>query len=407
MSDCPADGLMALEEALARMVAAAPAPNGRERLPLEEALGRVLAEPLVAGLDLPPFDASAMDGYAINSADFRPGITLEVSRRIAAGDPPEGPLPAATAARVMTGAPLPPGADTVIRQEECEARDGRVRLPQAIAPGRLVRPRGGHIARGEEVVAAGTRLGPAEIGLAASLGVAELVVRPRLRVALFSSGDELAQPGEALAPGRIYDANRPLLAALLARLGCRVIDLGPVADEAGVTAAALERAAAEGDLILSSGGVSVGEEDHIKRQVERLGRLDLWRIRIKPGKPLAFGSVAGTPFIGLPGNPVSSFVTFLLLAHPFILACQGAEGSLPAPLPVRADFDRKRPDGRRNFQRATLIRRDGELWARPYPSQDSATLLSVARSDGLLCIPEETTFEAGRVLDFYPFEAFF
>ncbi len=401
---CDEDSLIPLEQALERLLADARTAPRAEYVCLDQAHQRVVAETVTAPLALPPFAASAMDGYAVDSRSARSTQPLAVSQRIAAGQMPEQPLQPDRVARLFTGAPLPEGADTVIPQEACQVEGDRVRLPKEFTPGQFVRRPGSHVAEGTPVFEPGRRLGAADIGMLAALGISRVKVHGRLKVALLTTGNELVEPGRTLQPGQIYDANRYLLSSLLKNFDCEIISPPPVADEAKAVRHALSTAAQQADLIISCGGVSVGEEDYVKEAVTTLGELALWRLRIKPGKPLAFGRVGQTPFIGLPGNPVSSFVTFCLLARPYILKSQGMKEVGARSFPVRADFDQNQPDGRRNFLRVTLHEDDGgELWARPYRSQDSATLLSVSRCDGLLCIPEGETIQHGQRLRFTPF----
>ena len=424
---------MSLELALEQLLGAARPLAGQQSVATLEADGRVLAQDIRSALDVPGFDNSSMDGYAVSSAEVAAAVaagrSLPVSQRIPAGH--FGPaLQAGSVARIFTGAPVPEGADAVVMQEEAEVlADGSVRLLQAPAVGQFIRRRGEDIRQGEVVLAAGTRLGPAELGLAASLGLAELPLRPRLRVALFSTGDELVMPGEVapevMAPGAIYNSNRYFLAVLLKRLGCEVSDLGIVPDRREATLDALRAAAESHDLIITSGGVSVGEEDHVKPAVQQLGSLDLWQIAIKPGKPFAHGwiarpgqagqadeSASRCHFVGLPGNPVSSFVTFLLLVRPFLLRLQGitagqgvtpcgADG-LPPALALPAHFDWPRADRRREFLR---VRRNAAGGLDLFPNQSSGVLTSVAWCDGLVDLPAGQTVAHGELVNFIPLAA--
>jgi molybdopterin molybdotransferase len=398
------DGLLSYEQAVERLLTAAQPLTETEPVALQAALGRVLAAPLVSVIDVPGWDNSAMDGYALRAADAAaPGVRLAVSQRIPAGAAPR-PLASGTAARIFTGAPIPEGADAVVMQEACSADADGVTVNAAVQPGDNVRRRGEDIAAGAEILPAGTRLQPQHIGLAASVGVAELAVYRRLKVALFASGDELVMPGEPLPPGAIYNSNLFTATGLLQALGCEVIDLGIVEDTLEATMAALRRGAAEADMVIASGGVSVGEEDHVKPAVQRLGSLDLWRIAIRPGKPVAFGHVDGTPFLGTPGNPVSLFVTFLLFARPFLLKRMGAVDWLPKALQVSAGFAWPRPDKRREFHRARLEHdQEGRLVVQVHPSRSSGVLSSVAWADGLVVIPEGQAVERGDVVDYLPF----
>lgn len=398
------DGLTGYDEAVSRLVDAAAPLTEVESIPLTEALGRVLVEPVRSALDVPGWDYSAMDGYAVRAAECTAeGVVLPVSQRVPAGAAP-APLQPGTAARIFTGAPLPDGADAIVIQEVCEPAGGQVRVNAAAAAGENVRRRGEDIRAGEIVVEAGTRLAPQHIGLAASVGVADLTVTRRPRVALFASGDELVMPGAPLGPGKIYNSNLFTATALLQALGCEVVDLGIVEDSLEATKAAMRHGAEAADLVLASGGVSVGEEDHVKPAVTALGTLDLWRLAIRPGKPLAFGRIGDTPFIGSPGNPVSLFVTFLLFVRPYLLHLQGRADWRPAMLRVTAGFDWPRPDKRREFHRARLERTpDGASQVKVHPSRSSGVLSSVTWANGLVVIPEGQKIQAGDPVEFMPF----
>lgn len=364
------------------------------------AAGRVLAVALHSTIDQPPMDNSAMDGYAVRTADVPvAGTRLPVSQRIPAGSVGHALQPG-TAARIFTGAPLPEGADAVVMQELCEHEGEHVVINTVPAVGEFVRRRGHDVAAGAEVLPAGLRLTPQALALAASVGAAQLPVYRRLKVALFSTGSELVMPGEPLPPGAIYNSNRFMLRNLLAGLGCEVEDFGIIPDRLAATREALRRAAEGHDLILSSGGVSVGEEDHVKPAVEAEGSLDLWRIAMKPGKPLAYGRVHGAAFIGLPGNPVSSFVTFLMMVRPFVLASQGAGEVLPQSLMLRADFDWPKPDRRREFLRARMNAQGGiEL----FRNQASSALNSTVWANGLVDIPAGKAVVRGEIVRFLPY----
>ena len=398
------DGLLSYEAAVDQLVGAAKPIIEQQRVGLREALGRVIAESLVSSIDVPGWDYSAMDGYAVRASDCAAsGTRLPVSQRLPAGVSPQ-PLEAGTAARIFTGAPIPGGADAVVMQEVCTESGDGVRIDTAVAPGANIRRRGEDISAGSELVGPGTRLLPQHLGLAASVGVAELAVCRRPRVALFASGDELLMPGEALAPGKIYNSNLFTATGLLQALGCDVIELGIVQDSLEATRAALERGAAEADLVLASGGVSVGEEDHVKPAVETLGSLDMWKIAIRPGKPVAFGHIGATPFIGSPGNPVSLFVTFLLFVRPFLLRLQGRADWRLQPMRAKADFDWPRPDKRREFQRARLeFDAAGEPRLTVHPSRSSGVLSSVTWANGLVVIPEGQAIQFGDEVEFLPF----
>ena len=408
MADCGCDShqsaLKPMQEALDYLLAQAKPLSETEQVPLTEALGRVLAEPVRSQVDVPPWDNSAMDGYAVNTRDLGDNPTLRIAQRIPAGSSGT-PLEPATAARIFTGAPVPEGADAVVMQEVCEAEGENLRILELPKPGANIRRAGEDILQGEEVLARGTRLQPQQLGLAASVGVAELSVYRRLKVAIFSSGDELVMPGGELGPGQIYNSNGFTLRGLVERLGCEVIELGMVEDTLDATCSALERGAREADLILASGGVSVGEEDHVKPAVERLGSLDLWKVAIRPGKPLAFGHVAQTPFIGAPGNPVSLFVTVMVFARPFLLRMQGVEQDyLPTPLRATAAFEKGDNDKRQEYARGRLEMDDeGRAVVRLYANRSSGVLSSVAWANGLAVLPPLTAVAPGDTIEFIPF----
>ena len=406
--DCFAvDGpLQSIEAATVRMLAQVPVVAGLEAVALAEADGRIAGEDAYARNALPPFDNAAVDGYAVRAADLAgaDGAVLAVSGRVAAGDAAACVLAPGTAARIFTGAPIPVGADTVVMQEVVRGEGRGVRLPPGVMRGANVRRAGEDVSCGDLVIPAGRRLGPGDLALAAAAGLDTLGVRRRLRVAVFSTGDELVEPGIPLRPGAIHDANRVMLAALLGRLGARVSDLGILRDDPAALARRLAAAAADHDLVLTSGGVSVGEEDHVKGVVEALGRLVLWRLAIKPGKPMAMGVIGGTPFVGLPGNPVAAYVTLLFVVRPLLARLGGADFSMPLPQPVRAGFAHRRAPGRREFLRVGLVRAaDGGIEARKDPRQGSGMLASLAGSDGLAEIREETgDVGVGDTLGFYP-----
>jgi molybdopterin molybdotransferase len=393
--------LLDFDAALAELLALAEPPAAAETVPTQAALGRVLAADQVSTLDVPPMDNAQMDGWAVRVADLAAGAPLPVSQRIPAGAV-AAPLAAGTVARIFTGAPLPAGADAVVMQEQATPDGERVRFAAVPPAGEWIRRTGEDIRRGATILAAGARLSPQALGLAASVGLAALPVRPRLRVACFFTGDELAMPGEPLAPGAIYNSNRFVLGAQLRRLDCEVRDLGIVPDTLAATRAALREAAREADLIVTSGGMSVGEEDHVKPALQAEGELRTWQIAIKPGKPLAWGRVrrdggGHAHFVGLPGNPVSSFVTFLLFVRPFVLRLQGAAGVAPRALALRADFDWPRPDRRREFLRARLNEAGGlDL----FPHQGSAVMTSTVWADGLVDNPPDRPIRRGDVVRF-------
>lgn len=382
---------------------------GTETVPTLYAEGRVLAEDVVSSIDVPAWDNSQMDGYAVRAANLAAAtnaspVNLPVSQRIPAGTAGSA-LKEGTCARIFTGAPIPPGADTVVAQEDVTVNsDGTVRFVKASKTGEWVRRRACDIASGSVVAHTGRVLEPAVLGLMASVGCGYVKVYRHLRVGLFFSGSELVSPGEPLPEGGIYNSNRYTLRALLKRLDCEVHDLGSVPDTLEATREAFEKAAKTADVIISSGGMSVGEEDHIKPAVESLGRIDMWRVALKPGKPVALGEVCGKPFIGLPGNPVSSFVTFLLLARPYILKLQGRADLQAMPVQVRADFEWTKPGTREEFVR---VRRNSAGGLDLYHTQNSQVLTSCAWADGLVDIAAGTTVKKGDIVLYYPFGELF
>jgi molybdopterin molybdotransferase len=408
MSEGKRPPLMPLDEALARLLENAQPRLGTERVSTFEADGRVLAQDVVSALTVPPRDNSSMDGYAVRAADCaRPGAVLSVAQRIPAGSVGT-PLAAGSAARIFTGAQIPDGADAVVMQEDTAALEGdglgQVRIELSPTAGQWIRRAGEDVASGDVVLHKGERLMPQALGLAASIGMHALEVSRRPRVALLSTGDELVMPGEVapadMKPGAIYNSNRFFMRALLRRLGCEVSDLGIVPDKREATIDALRQAAASNDLIVTTGGVSVGEEDHIKAAVQALGSLELWSLSMKPGKPFAYGRIGEAHICGLPGNPVSSFLTFLLLVRPFLLTLQGASRVALQPVPMRADFDWPRADRRREFLRA---RRNAAGGLNLFPNQSSGVLTSTVWGDGVIDTPAGQPFKAGDVVQFVPF----
>ena len=398
--------MLTMAEALVALMAGVRPLTATETVDTLDANGRVLAAPVTSTLRVPPADNTSMDGYVMRAADVpAPGTRLPVSQRIPAGHVGTA-LAAGTAARIFTGGLIPPGADAVVMQEQCVAEGDAVIVNHVPASGEWIRRAGEDIETGAEILPAGTRLTPQALGLAASVGQAKLDVVRRVRVAVFFTGDELAMPGEPLKPGAIYNSNRYTLRGLLQALGCEVSDLGIVPDRRDATRAALREAARAHDLILTSGGVSVGEEDHLKPSVEAEGRLDLWQVAIKPGKPLAFGAVrrGDVPgealFLGLPGNPVSSFVTFLIAVRPVLLALQGVPHVEPRGLALRADFDWRRPDARREFLRA---RRNPDGALELFANQSSGVLTSAVWAEGLIDNPPGRAIARGDAVRFLPF----
>src|ERR1700744_231332 len=404
--DCFAFGgpLMSVDEAVGLITSRVTAVVDTESATLIDADGRIIARELVAPLPLPPFTNSAVDGYAVRREDLPHGKeqTFPVTGRVAAGVSGDT-AKAGHAVRIFTGAPMPDGADTVFMQEDVRLDDrGDVVLPAGLKAGANVRPAGEDIPLGHLALKAGSRLRPQDIALAAAFGLTRLDVVRRLRVAVFSTGDELASPGAPRATAQLYDSNRFMLMAMLKRLGCEVSDLGILRDEPAPLAQALQRAASQHDLLLTTGGVSTGEEDHVKSAVESVGRLVLWRVAIKPGRPVAMGIISGTPFIGLPGNPVASFVTFVHVVRPVVLALSGATPAPLLPMPVRAAFSYRKKSGRREYVRVTLRQSaDGALEALKFPREGAGLLSSLVDTDGLVELPESiTSVEPGGIVGF-------
>jgi len=395
--------MKSLEETRALMLAQLPAqPPHSARLPLSAALGRILAETVVSPVDVPPWDNSAVDGYAFQAAGVAPGeLVLPVSQRIPAGRAPEPLLPG-TAARIFTGACLPDGADTVLMQEDCREQDGQVHSSWRFQPADNVRRRGQDIAQGQPVLARGARLRPQEIGLLASVGCTDVTVQ-QLRVAIVSTGDELVEPGQPLGPAKIYNSNRFTLMGLLQSLGCEVIDGGAVADDPDALKARLLQLLPQADAVISSGGVSVGEEDHVREVMAQLGRIEQWKLAIKPGKPFAFGWLQQKPYFGLPGNPAAVLATFLLLVKPYLQAWMGCDASQVIPVPAHAGFSVRKPAKRQVYLMVRRIWRDGEVWLQSSSQQSSGVLSSACWADGWACIPPDTTVAEGDQVKFYPF----
>mgnify|MGYP000302954502 CR=1 FL=1 len=402
----PRAPLKPLDAALAELLAHALLLFPAEYVSTFDADGRVLAQDLMASLDVPAHDNSAMDGYAVRCADWKNAATaFDVNQRIAAGSTGDV-LGAGCAARIFTGAPVPEGADAIVMQEDCVVDGSQLRLQTQPKLGQWIRRRGEDVLSGTAALRKGERIAPASLGLAASIGFDQLLVAPRVRVALFSTGDELVMPGDVapvdMKPGAIYNSNRFFLRALLHRLGCVVTDMGIVPDKLDATIAALKTASIAHDLVLTSGGVSVGEEDHIKPAVQTLGQLNLWQIAIKPGKPFACGKIQTAHFIGLPGNPVSSFVTFLLLVRPFIRKLQGATRIAPDSIAAYAHFNWPEDDKRREFLR---VRRNLAGGLDLFDNQSSGVLTSAVWADGLVDNPAGTAIAHGDTVRFIPFSS--
>jgi len=407
--DCFAFGgnLLTADEALAILHRRIRPVTGREDIALADGLGRVLAADVTAGTDVPAFDNAAVDGFALRAADLAADgpTTLQVAGRAAAGHPEQRPLAAGEAVRIFTGAMLPAGADTVVMQEDVDARDGRVVVPAGLSEGANRRRAGEDSRAGAVVLQTGRRLRPQDLALAASVGCTRLPVYERLRVAVFSTGDELREPGDTLPPGAVHDANRYMLLALLQSLGAVASDLGILPDDREVVQTALAEAAGTHQLLLTSGGVSTGEEDHVRAAVEALGQLHFWRLAIKPGRPLALGQVGGTAFVGLPGNPVAVMVCFLRFARPLVLGLGGASAPPPRYYRVPAGFDLKKKPGRREWLRARLVDGTDGPVAERFARQGSGIISSLVGSDGLVEIAEEVTqVNQGDVIDFLPFD---
>jgi molybdopterin molybdotransferase len=404
--DCFAFGgpMMLVDEAVAIIAARVKAVEEAETVALAAADGRILARDISAPLPLPPFTNSAVDGYAVASRDLPldQEQTFPVTGRVQAGATAQAPVKPGQAMRIFTGAPMPEGADTVFMQEDVRVEEGNVVLPAGLRPGANVRPAGEDIALGHAALKAGQRLRPQDVALAAAFGLTKIEVNRRIRVAVFSTGNELVSPGESRAAAQLFDSNRFMLMAMLARLGCKVSDLGILRDERASLASALRKVAGSHDLILTTGGVSTGEEDHVKAGVESAGKLVLWRMAIKPGRPVAMGIIGGTPLIGLPGNPVASFVTFVHVVRPTVLALMGAAQERLVPMPVRAAFSYKKKSGRREYVRVSLRKAaDGVLEAAKFPREGAGLLSSLVDTDGLVELGEAVTqVEPGQMVGF-------
>lgn len=397
-----AANLTPVEEAIEHLLNKAPVITESEHLPLTESLGRILAQDYLVPADVPPADNSAVDGYALRAEDYSPGQHLTVSDRIPAGSAPR-PLTPGTAARIFTGSEVPEGADTVVMQERVDVTDDGIVINAEVKTDQNIRRRGQDLAEGSLALAKGTKIRAQEMGLLASMGVADVVVMKKLRVAILSTGDELVDPGTPLGPGQIYNTNRFTLLGLLAEAGCDVVLCETLRDTRSVTRETLERAAAISDLVITSGGVSVGEEDHVRAVLEESGELSLWRMAIKPGKPLAFGSIKGTPVLGLPGNPAAVLVTFLVVGMPYIRTCQGRMQVHPVGQQVPAAFTIASASVRREFVRARTESVNDNARVSAYPNQSSGVLSSACWAGGLAVVPEHATVAEGDLLTYYPF----
>jgi len=399
------DSLMSADDALSFLIDSASVTAMTEAVSLDDSLGRILASDIHSTINVPGFDNSAMDGYTIALNDnqvAQENLSFDVVDRIAAGSTGND-LKIGNAARIFTGAPIPNGANTVVMQEECTLSEDKsqITVKRAINLNENIRPTGNDILKDNVILSSGRQIKPQDISLAASVGVGELVVFKKIKVGVFFTGDELVEPGNPLTPGKIYNSNRYALVALLKQVGCDVINLGNIEDKLDATCEALEALESQCDLIMTTGGVSVGEEDHVKPAVEKLGELNLWKIRMKPGKPLAYGKVKQTPFIGLPGNPVSSFVTFCIFSLPFIKKMQGNSNYESKILKVKTNFDCKRAKPRREYARVRIDHSTETPLANLFPKQGSDVMSSVVWADGIIEIPENTTFETGTILNYY------
>src|SRR5437868_8728491 len=404
--DCFAFGgpMMSVDEAVGLIVTRVTPVVDVETVMLARADGRILAHDILAPLPLPPFTNSAVDGYAVSGRDLpqHEEQAFPVIGRVQAGGSASAPLKPGQAIRIFTGAPMPEGADTVFMQEDVRVEGNNVVLPAGLKPGANVRPAGEDIPLGHAALKAGQRLRPQDVALAAAFGLTQVEVNRRIRVAVFSTGNELVSPGETRAPAQLFDSNRFMLIAMLARLGCQLSDLGILRDEPASLASALKKVAASHDLILTTGGVSTGEEDHVKAGVESAGKLVLWRMAIKPGRPVAMGIIGGTPLIGLPGNPVASFVTFVHVVRPTVLALAGGRQQPLVPMPVRSGFAYKKKIARREYVRVTLRKaEDGALEAIKFPREGAGLLSSLVETDGLVELGEQVTVvEPGQMVGF-------
>ena len=380
-----------------------------ETIAVADGLYRILAEDIVSSVNVPPHDNSQMDGYVLHSFDLEHGDTFPVSQRIAAGEV-GSELQHGTIARIFTGAPIPAGANQVVMQEDAEEVDGQIHIKVKANPGEYIRVKGEDIKAGQTILKAGTRLRPQELGLISSIGIGQISVFQPIKIATFTTGDELLEPGEEAQEGKIYNANRYTLSGLIPQLGFELIDLGRVEDTLEATVDAIKKASSMADVVMTTGGVSVGEEDHIKPAIEQLGSLYTWKVKMKPGKPLAYGKIKTDdgikPFFGLPGNPVSAFATFKLFARPYLMKMQGAEQIKTNPIWLAADFEWPKANFRRDFLRARITNKRQESVVEIYPQQGSGVLMSASWAEGFVVIPEDATIAQGDKVAFYPFSTF-
>lgn len=394
--------LTSLDDALTHLLARARVVTQTCTLPLHQTLGRVLASDIAVPADVPPADNSAVDGYAVRASDLADHQVLPVSGRVAAGEPP-GELAPGTTVRIFTGSEIPAGADSVVMQERTEQKDNGIAVTAAVAAGQNIRRQGQDLKQGDIALSAGTPIRPQEMGLLGSMGIGEITVLRRLKVAVFSTGDELVDPGQPLQPGQIYNTNRFTLTGLLEAVGCEITRCDTLRDERNATRDSLLNAAQAADLIITSGGVSVGEEDHVRAVLEGEGELSLWRLAIKPGKPLAFGAIGDTPILGLPGNPAAVLVTFLVAGLPYIRHCQGNRRYRPLGEPLAAGFTVDKASIRREFLRARKEAGPNGVVVQAYPNQSSGVLSSACWGDGLAVVPEDTTVTPGDTIRYYSF----
>jgi len=392
------------DEALQYLLSQVNVTSAVETIPVAESLGRILASNMTSTVNVPPHNNSMMDGYALHSYDLEHNSLFDISQRIPAGAIPQ-PLKPGTAARIFTGAPIPEGANMVIMQEETEQKtEGKVQVTAAKTQKmQNIRQTGEDIAIGDVILKKGHKLRPQDMGLITSIGIAQVEVFKPLTIATFTTGNELLEPGEKAEPGKIFNANRYVLAGAVPSLGFKLIDLGRVEDTLDATVNAMKKAAEIADVVITTGGVSVGEEDYIKPAIEQLGALNIWKVKMKPGKPIAFGDIDGTPFIGLPGNPVSAFATFNLFARPYLMKMQGAMDIMAKPIWLPADFEWKKPGFRREFARAKIINKKQHSYVDLFPNQGSGVLTSAVWAEGFVLIPEDTTIAKGDLVAFYPF----